>query len=337
MPQTGQTDFCSNCRKQTEYELRKEAEKETIRDRLYEFTYTKAYCRECGEEMGPLGLIDYNSRERDIQYRRAEQIITVEEIQKLMQLYHIGKAPLSLALGFGEVTVASYMEGQMPSKAYSDLMKEALSNPCCMERLLDENRAKVGEAAYKKARRAAADLKSLFQVSDRMLMVIARIFEQMQEVTPLVLQKMLYYIQGIYSAVYQRPLFEENCVAWQHGPVYEKVYTLFRDFKYNPIDDDRFVLFEGREKYLADDERQIVDLVAETFGCYGGKVLEAITHTERPWQEARKGYGADDPARVVIPKEEIAAYFREVSKAFDIRTKEGLRNYIQSRLAYAYG
>lgn len=33
-----------------------------------------------------------------------------EEIEALMSLYHLGKAPLSYALGFGEVTITRYLQ-----------------------------------------------------------------------------------------------------------------------------------------------------------------------------------------------------------------------------------
>jgi PTS system glucitol/sorbitol-specific IIA component len=41
-----------------------------------------------------------------ITYRQAEGLVTVDDIYKLMTNYKIGKSPLSLALGFGEVTIA---------------------------------------------------------------------------------------------------------------------------------------------------------------------------------------------------------------------------------------
>ncbi len=50
-----------------------------------------------------------------------------------MKIYKIGKAPLSLALGFGEVTIPRYLEGQVPSEEYSDIMKAALSSPAYMK------------------------------------------------------------------------------------------------------------------------------------------------------------------------------------------------------------
>ncbi len=46
-------------------------------------------------------MIDKNIREVDEQYRAAEGIISIDDIEKLMKIYKLGKAPLSLALGFG--------------------------------------------------------------------------------------------------------------------------------------------------------------------------------------------------------------------------------------------
>jgi len=326
-------DFCIECRKEVQYETKREVQKEIIRGQEYEFILTKAYCRECGEEMSISGLIDLNIKEREEQYRAAEGIISVEDIRKLMKIYNIGKAPLSLALGFGEVTISRYLAGQIPSKTYSDIMMKALSEPEYMERLLIHNKDKIGDTAYKKAAKAAAELKELFNVSDKMLMCVAYIFEQMQEVTPLALQKLLYYIQAVYMVLFDRPLFEENCAAWQHGPVYEKIYFLFRDFKYNPIDDNRFVLFTGKAKRLSDDEKKVMDLILAFFGKYSGKVLEKITHCEEPWQKVREGYGIQEPSNIVMEKEDIKGYFKTVSQNFKIDTLEGLERYIHAKLA----
>lgn len=332
MSKERKVDFCAECRKETAYEIRKEIQKETIRDKEYAFTFTKVYCRECGEEMSVPGLIDLHIRERDEQYRAAEGIISVEDIRKLMKIYNIGKGPLSLALGFGEVTISRYLDGQLPSKAYSDIMTKALSEPEYMEKLLRENREKVGETAYKKTAKAIAELKELFHVSEKMLMSVAYIFEQMQEVTPLALQKILYYIQAVYMVFFDRPLFEENCAAWQHGPVYENIYFLFRDFKYNPIDDNRFVLFTGKAKKLSVDEKKVMDLIIASFGKYSGKVLEKITHSEEPWLNAREGYGIHEPSNIMMEKDDIKEYFKTVSQNFKIDTLEGLEDYIHSKL-----
>ncbi|MBO5155502.1 MAG: DUF4065 domain-containing protein [Eubacterium sp.] len=332
MTEKGRRDFCIECRKETEYLLQKKDIVKNIRDKDYTFGITVAVCAGCGEEMSIPGLIDKNVQEIDEQYRVAEGLVTIDDIERLMKIYKIGKAPLSLALGFGEVTISRYLEGQVPSKEYSDIIKAALSSPAYMKQKLMENREKLTDAAYRKAFAAAESIESLFSVSDKMLRVIAYIFEKLEEVTPLMLQKLLYFIQGVYSALHGRPIFEEDCRAWIHGPVYPEVYDLFRDFKYNPIDDARFALLEGTEDALTDDEKRVIDLVVNTFGMYGGKVLEKITHNEDPWKEARKGYGDSIPSSELLPKERIMKYYILINQKYSIDTEDGLRTYIHDML-----
>lgn len=326
-------DFCTECRRETSYTLKKIKINQTIREKKYTFEITAAFCNECGGEMGIPGLMDYNVKEMDEQYRKAEEIITVEDIERLMKLYNIGKAPLSLALGFGEVTITRYLAGQVPSKEYSDIMLHALASASYMKELLDQNREKIGETAYKKAYTAATQLENLYvAVPVELLAVIAYIFSALHEVTPLTLQKLLYYIQGNYVAIYDKPLFDAPCEAWVHGPVYRNVYNLFRDFKYNPIDDDRFVPLKESALPLTPEAKEVVERVLDTFGMYSGKVLESITHKETPWLDARKGFLPEETSHAEISLDAMKAYFKKVDEKYNIRTEDGLREYISKML-----
>ena len=241
-------------------------------------------------------------------------------------------APLSLAFGFGEVTITRYLEGQIPSKEYSDIIKTVFSSPTEMKQKLLENRERLTDAAFRKAFAAATNIEKLFIVSDKMLDVISYIFEALEEVTPLMLQKLLYFIQGVYAALYKRPILEEDCQAWIHGPVYPDVYELFRDFKYNPIDDARFALFEGRGDNLSNEEKRAIDLVVNTFGMYGAKVLERITHNETSWTMVRKEYDDSTRSSELMPKEGIMEYFTLINEKYGIDKKEGLQAYISDML-----
>ena len=201
-----------------------------------------------------------------------------------------------------------------------------------MKKKLMENREKLTDAAYRKAFAAAESIERLFSVSDKMLRVIAYIFEKLEEITPLMLHKLLNFIQGLYSALYGRPIFEEDCRAWVHGPVYPEVYELFRDFKYNPIEDARFALLNGTKDALTDNEKRVIELVVNTFGMYGGKVLEKITHNEEPWIEARKGYGDSIPSNEILSKERIMQYYTITNQKYGIGTEQGLQRYIHDML-----
>ena len=324
--------FCVECREETMYTIRRVPCTKSIKGKEYVFEISEAVCDKCGEPVNIPGLMDNNAREIDRQYRLQEGIVSVEDICNLMEVYNIGKAPLSQALGFGEITVTRYLAGQVPSKEYSDIIRRALESPAFMVAKLNENLDKIGETAYKKSMNAAKELEPLFALSEKMLLTISYIFKTAEEVTPLALQKMLYFIQGIYMVLYGVELFSEDCEAWIHGPVYKDVYDVFKNFKYNPIDDTRFAMFQNRFNELSDNVQRIINLVVESFGMYSGKTLERITHGEAPWKDARANCLPDEPSNEVIPKEAIKKYFSEVEDKYDIGSVNGLRDYISRRL-----
>ena len=324
--------FCTECRKETEYEIRKRQCVYSIRGKEYNFDIEVAICKECGEEVYLPGLMDRNSKLIDEQYRKAEDLVSIDDIKALMEVYNIGKAPVSLALGFGEITITRYLQGQYPSAEYSEVIHEALSNPDFMLDLLKKNREKIGETAFKKSYSAAMSLKELISsVSEKMLLTISYIFERAEEVTPLALQKLLYYIQGVYMVNYGKVLFDEDCQAWDYGPVFSKVYNLFSEFKYNPIEDKRFIFFKNKSQKLSKEEKKVIDMVINSFGMYSGKTLANITHEESPWKDAHEekmfGY-----SNVKITKKAIRDYFEKEAKKYDFRTEKGLNDYIKYQL-----
>ena len=61
-------DFCTNCRKGTNYTLQKRNIVRAINGVEHTFSITVAICNEYEEEMNPHGLIDKNIREVGEQY-----------------------------------------------------------------------------------------------------------------------------------------------------------------------------------------------------------------------------------------------------------------------------
>ena len=47
-----QKDFCTECRRETSYTLKKIKINRTIREKEYTFEITAAFCIECGGDMG---------------------------------------------------------------------------------------------------------------------------------------------------------------------------------------------------------------------------------------------------------------------------------------------
>ncbi len=327
------TGYCISCRKETIFNFIKTDILKNIRGKDYSFSVTSAVCSECGTEMNPPGLTDRNILEVDRQYRNYENLVSIGDIEKLMNLYNIGKAPLSLVLGFGEITVTRYLDGQIPSKEYSEVIKDVLSSPSVMKKYLIRNKNKISPVAFNKAMESINNVNRIFCLSEKMLKSISFIFKNLVEVTPLALQKLLYFSQGFSFALNRKQLFEEDCEAWLHGPVYPEVYKIFRDFKYNPIDDERFAVLEGIKTELSDEEMNVLALVCGTFGLYGGKVLEEITHKENPWSAAMKSSVKEDfMENNIISKESIKNYFCSEGEKYDFSHPEEIKRYIDFTL-----
>ena len=325
-------NFCIECRKDTEYELKEEIRTKMIKDKVYEYKTIVAYCKDCGEEMSLPGLNDKDMELFDKQYRNIEGIISIEEIAKIMEIYNIGKAPLSLALGFGEITVSRYLEGQMPSKKYSDIMREVLYNYEVMENKLYENKEKVGEVAFRKAIQAIDDIKLNSKASIKIQMVIHYVLNAVVEITPLALQKLLYFAQGLSFGINGKELFEDDCEAWVHGPVYPEVYYQYKQYGYNPIEDQNAAIFNFSDITLSTKETQLINSVIETFGMYSGKILENITHKENPWIIAREGVESIEYSKNIISKETIKKYFVDLGEKYNFIDANEILRYIADKL-----
>lgn len=118
-----------------------------------------------------------------------------EEIEALMSLYHLGKAPLSYALGFGEVTITRYLQGSTPHPDYAQVIHNALCDIDYMMDLVNKNHEKMGPA-FKKAINRCLTLKSQFSCSKEILQVISYLFYKLEELTPMQLESYLYFIQA---------------------------------------------------------------------------------------------------------------------------------------------
>ena len=114
---------------------------------------------------------------------------------------------------------------------------------------------------------------------------------------------LLYYIQGNYAAIYDKPLF-----------------------------DAPFVPLKESALPLTPEAKEVVDRVLDTFDMYSGKVLESITHKEAPWLDARKGFLPDETSHAEISLDAMKAYFKKVDEKYNIRTEDGLRKYISKMI-----
>lgn len=108
-------------------------------------------------------------------------------------------------------------------------------------------------------------------------------------ISNLKIQKLVYYAQGLHLAATGEPLFDDEIVAWTHGPVVVELYHQYKGNGSTPVEPTiDYCLPEFDEN-----TQQFLDEVYRALGQYSAWKLREMSHQEKPWLNAeRKGLGS---------------------------------------------
>lgn len=126
-------------------------------------------------------------------------------------------------------------------------------------------------------------------------------------VTPMQLIKLVYIAQGYMLGTKGKPLLEEEIEAWQYGPVVPSVYRAVKQFRSAPVSE-----IQGDVSKLGEDEKQILDNVADKYAQYDGVTLSSATHRDgTPWHVTWSSSGKNSP----ISNDLIENFYRKIVSA----------------------
>jgi uncharacterized phage-associated protein len=114
---------------------------------------------------------------------------------------------------------------------------------------------------------------------------VAEFFLQLSEpevgdiLSNLKVQKLVYYAQGFHLAMYDKPLFDEQIVAWEHGPVVESLYHEFKAYGSNPIPQPENFDVE----VFSAEQIELLKEIYQVYGQFSAWKLRNMTHSEKPW------------------------------------------------------
>lgn len=323
--------FCEECRDYVDFTIKEVKKNKEIRGKSIDYTAKTAFCSECNSEIFVSELRDENLESLDRNYRLTENLILVSEINEVLGKYDIGKRPLSLVLGWGEGTLSRYVDGDIPTRQYSDVLKRVNKDSEFMLELLEKSKDKITERAYSNCLSAIQrildkekELIVAIQNEEKIDSVVKYIICKSVEITPLALQKLLYFSQSFFKVFTGEFLFNNDCEAWVHGPVYKNIYFKYKDHGYNPIEEDIYIFTHFD---LSEIEKTVIDSVILNFGCYSGKILENMTHSERPWRETRNGLEKHEPSDRIIEKDLIGEYFNQIVEKYNMLNVSDIRDY----------
>lgn len=158
--------------------------------------------------------------------------------------------------------------------------------------------------------------------------ILFSVWNDGKKISPLKLQKLVYFSHGWSLGLFDKPLINEQVEAWPHGPVIASIYHLFKRFGNGDITTParQLVLVDGEwlpnypcipetegEGLLA---KGIVDRVISLYGKFTALQLSTMTHAEgTPWYQVCKQHNWKPPKGTDIPVELIASHFKGLAGA----------------------
>jgi uncharacterized phage-associated protein len=128
------------------------------------------------------------------------------------------------------------------------------------------------------------------------------------DLTPMKLQKLVYYAHGWHLALNDTPLLTERVEAWPFGPVISNLYHETKKWGNASITN---FLSNGRSTPHIDDPitRDLLESIWSTYSKYSANKLSNATHIENsPWDQVMKKSGGVKK-HLIIDDRIIADYF----------------------------
>lgn len=157
-------------------------------------------------------------------------------------------------------------------------------------------------------------------VANKFIDIAARTGEKL---TPMQIQKLVYFAQGWYLANFRQELIEEDIQAWKFGPVIPVLYHEFKSYGndqvYGKATEYDFVdsggLYEITPEIDLSDSNtsNVIEGVWGVYGKYSGIQLSNMTHEQgTPWDVVIQQGGGAMSENKNIPNTLIQSYFEEL-------------------------
>ena len=132
----------------------------------------------------------------------------------------------------------------------------------------------------------------------------------------LVVQKLCYYAQAMYLAVYGEALFEDKILAWKNGPVIEDVYKKYR---YS------FFSLKNSKTEITNKAQEILKVINSVYGYKTADELVESTHSEDPWKQY-KNVAGDKNNNPEITKKNLQDYYKNLKIIYEANKDNDFEN-----------
>lgn len=313
--------FCEYCMKMQPYIVNDIHITTTLNDEEISYDGKKAICCQCRNEIFVNDICRENLETLYSEYRKKNDLIENDKISIILKKYDISEESLSIILGLSNDAVSRYLKGDMVSVHDSNVLKKIYKNIQYYSLMLETNKDKIKAYEYCRSRKAVKFMMTTGKVESKVDGVIKYILTRSDDVTLLMIQKLIYYVQAFYYVFTEHFLFDEDFKAGDRGPLLESVYERYKVYGFEYINNE---ILNNEEVNLLDIEKNIVEGVLKFYGCYSGKILEKMVENEAPWILARKkmlnckSETHLEEQTDIISKDALSVYFTGVKDKYEM-------------------
>lgn len=120
--------------------------------------------------------------------------------------------------------------------------------------------------------------------------ILKRSFDENVSISPMKLQKLLYFVCCEYAKNTNERLLSEDFCVWKYGPVIPALYAEFKSFGSSPI--SKYATDANGSVYIANEDTDVnfkkaVNVIWKSMKEFSGIMLSQITHLENSaWSNA---------------------------------------------------
>lgn len=260
--------FCKKCNSNVSFKVEEATLHANLKGEDISFQGKVLKSESCCHKSFDDEIVKLNTKALNDMYRIHHNLISLEKISDLPKKYDIGKRPLSLILGWGELTFTRYINGDIPSSSYSQILEKVYNYPTEFLKLLEENKNLISKKSYDKSRTTTINL---IGKSSKTLELFNYIFANCEDITVSSAHKILYYAEGFHLAFFNETISDIAINLENSTPVYAEIPTKSE------------ILNLGLDiANLSETEQLIFDNILKYFACYSGMILTKFTQNELP-------------------------------------------------------
>lgn len=143
--------------------------------------------------------------------------------------------------------------------------------------------------------------------------LIRRASDAERPITPLQVQKLVYYCHAWMLGLYGQPLLKQRIEAWRYGPAVRDVYDSLRRYGREPVTQP----IQHPDEHFDEREEDLITQVWEKYGHLSGPELSNMTHRiGTPWHQVwDRGRGSWWGKNPTISNKLIREYYTRIARS----------------------